>query len=159
MKEIWITRVKVLLFSSAFASVANYISSSKKGTPIYPWQIIPGLLMLLVIIILGCMIDDAARKHINLKLPNIIYISLLSIMFGIPSLSPIAGYFVAEVNKINLLALCTPILAFAGISLGKDMDEFKKQGVGIVVTSLVTIAGTYLGGVIVAQLILMVTGG
>lgn len=159
MREIWITRVKVLLFSSAFASVANYISSSKKGAPIYPWEIIPGLLLILGVVILGCIIDDAARKYINLKLPNIIYISLLSILLGIPGLSPIAGYFVAEVNKINLLALCTPILAFAGISLGKDIDEFKKQGVGIVIISLVTIAGTYLGGVIVAQLILMVTGG
>lgn len=158
MKEAWITRMKVLLFSSAFASIANYISSAKKGTPIYPWEVIPGFVLILILVFLGCLIDDAARKHINLKLPNMVYISLLSILFGVPGISPIAGYFVAEVNKINLLALCTPILAFAGISLGKDVDEFKKQGVGIVVVALITIAGTYLGGVIVSEMILRITG-
>lgn len=153
----WFTRMKVLVLSGIFASIANYISSAKKGAPIYPWEIIPGMLMLLVVVVLGCLLDQGARK-INIKLPPIIYISMLSILVGIPQISPISAYYVAQINKINLLALCTPILAFAGISIGKDMDEFRKQGVGIVVASLLTIGGTYLGGVIVAQLMLKVTG-
>ena len=37
---------------------------------------------------------------------------------------------------MNLMSLCTPILAYAGISIGKDLDEFKKQGLGIMCTAI-----------------------
>ncbi|MGI6357087.1 MAG: hypothetical protein ACOX2K_06595 [Bacillota bacterium] len=158
MKDLWITRIKVLVLSGLFASVGNYIVSVKKGAPIMPWEIFPALGMLFVIIVIGCMVDDFVKRHSSLKIPTIIYISLLSILVGVPSISPIADYFVTQVNKVNLLALCTPILAFAGISLGKDMDAFRKQGISIVVIALITFAGTYLGGTIVAQIILSLTG-
>ena len=42
--------------------------------------------------------------------------------------------------------------------VGKDLDEFRKQGVGIVIVALITIGGLYLGGVVTAQLMLMATG-
>ena len=51
----------------------------------------------------------------------------------------------------------SPILAYAGISIGKDMDSFKKQGVGIVITSLMAFAGTYIGSAIIAEVLLRLT--
>ena len=158
MSETWITRIKVLFLSAVFASVGNYISSSKTGRPITPLEAAPGLIMMFLVVVAGCLVDDLARKTIKVKLPTIIYISLLSILISIPGFSTIAEYYVAELNKMNLLSLCTPILAYAGISIGKDLDEFVKQGVGIVVTACVSFFAIFFGSVIFAQVILMTTG-
>ena len=158
MSETWITRIKVLFLSAVFASIGNYISSSKTGRPITPLEAAPGLIMMFLVVVAGCLVDDLARKTIKVKLPTIIYISLLSILISIPGFSPIAEYYVAELNKMNLLSLCTPILAYAGISIGKELDEFVKQGVGIVVTACVSFFAIFFGSVIFAQVILMTTG-
>ena len=127
MMETWITRGKVLLFSGVFAAIANYISSSKTGAPVTPLEAVPGLAMMLFCVVVGCILDDTLRKF-KINLPSILYISAISMLLSIPGFSPIAEYFCAELNKMNLMSLCTPILAYAGISIGKDLDEFKKQG-------------------------------
>ena len=69
-----------------------------------------------------------------------------------------ADYAIEQIGKIGLLPLCTPILAYAGISIGKDVDTFKKQGFAIVVVAIFTFAGTFLGSTIIAQIILKMTG-
>ena len=48
----WFTKMKVLVMTGIFASIANYISTYKAGDPVYPWDIIPGMLFLLVAILL-----------------------------------------------------------------------------------------------------------
>jgi len=62
------------------------------------------------------------------------------------------------VSKISLLPLCTPILAYAGISTGKDMVEFKKQGIRIIIVTLLTFIGTYVSSAIIANIILKIQG-
>jgi len=56
------------------------------------------------------------------------------------------------------MALCTPILAYAGIAIGKDLDEFKKQGVTIVIVAILTFIGTFIGSAVIAQVVLKATG-
>ena len=157
MMETWITRGKVLLFSGVFAAIANYISSSKTGAPVTPLEAVPGLAMMLFCVVVGCILDDTLRKF-KINLPSILYISAISMLLSIPGFSPIAEYFCAELNKINLMSLCTPILAYAGISIGKDLDEFKKQGLGIMCTAIAAFIGTYVGSALIAQVVLMMTG-
>ena len=41
MSETWITRIKVLFLSAVFASIGNYISSSKTGRPVTPLEAAP----------------------------------------------------------------------------------------------------------------------
>lgn len=50
------------------------------------------------------------------------------------------------------------ILAYAGISIGKDMDAFKKTGWRIVVLACVIFIGTYLGSAVIAEVILKALG-
>ena len=64
----------------------------------------------------------------------------------------------ASMNKIGLLPLCTPILAYAGISLGKDFGTFKSQGIAIVCVALLTFVGTYVGSAVIAEVVLRLTG-
>ena len=54
-------------------------------------------------------------------------------------------------GKINFLALATPILAFAGLSIAKDVPAFRRLSWRIVVTSLAANAGTFIGATIIAQ--------
>jgi len=156
--ETWVTRLKVLLISGVFASIGNWIATTKAGNPVMPHEAAPGILMMFAVIIVGCIMDDLARKFLKLDLPNIIYISFIAIILSIPGFSPIADSFVNNLNKIGLLPLCTPILAYAGIAIGKDLEEFKKQGLAIMCTACLTFIGTYIGSAAIAQVVLKMTG-
>ena len=61
-------------------------------------------------------------------------------------------------KKVNFLALTTPILAYAGVALGKDLDMLKKTGWRIVVVSFVVFIGTYIGSAVIAQVVLKMIG-
>ena len=62
------------------------------------------------------------------------------------------------VKQIGFVALCTPILAYAGISIGKDLDAFAKTGWRICLLSCVVFIGTYIASAIIAQAILTALG-
>ncbi|MBR2595866.1 MAG: hypothetical protein IKE06_06030 [Solobacterium sp.] len=157
-KENWFVHIKVLVLSSIFASIGNWINTIKSGNPVTPLGALPGMLLLFFITIVGLIIWDLIGKMTGGKnLPAIAYISLIAIIMTIPGV-PGAEFVASSINKIGLLPLCTPILAYAGISIGKDLDTFKKQGVAIVLVSLFAFFGTYVGSAIIAQIILKVTG-
>lgn len=154
----WLVRIKVLVISAIFASIANAISTAKSGNMISPLESLPGLLMMILMVVVGCLIQTAVEKVFKFHLPTIVYISLVSILASIPGFSPIADIVITEFNKVGLLPLCTPILAYAGISIGKDLEDFKKQGFAIVCVALCTFFGTYIGSAVIAQVVLKVTG-
>ena len=155
-KQEWAVRIKVLVITAVIASIGNMLSTWHAGAPVMPWETIPALASMFVIVILGCLADELMRK-IHISLPKILYISLFTMLLSIPGFSPIAEWMQVNYAKIGELPLCTPILAYAGISIGKDMDSFKKQGIGIVLTSLMAFAGTYIGSAIIAEVLLKLT--
>jgi hypothetical protein len=57
-----------------------------------------------------------------------------------------------------LISLTTVLLAYAGISMGKDLGDFKKVGVKGVIVTFFVIFGTYVGSALIAQVVLMYTG-
>ena len=73
---------------------------------------------------------------------------------GFPGSEIINGYG----KQIGFVALCTPILAYAGISIGKDLDAFAKTGWRICLLSCVVFNGTYIASAIIAQAILTALG-
>ena len=144
---VWFKRIKCLVLVCIFASIGNFISTSKAGNPVTPLEAVPGLVLLLLCTLVGCIIYELINKVSPKNLPAIAYISFIAILIAIE-----------QIGKIGLLPLCTPILAYAGISIGKDVDTFKKQGFAIVVVAIFTFAGTFLGSTIIAQIILKMTG-
>jgi hypothetical protein len=64
---------------------------------------------------------------------------------------PYSAEIAALTGKVNLLALATPILAFAGLSIAKDVPAFRRLGWRIVVVSFMANAGTFLGAALIAQ--------
>lgn len=158
MSNEWITRIKVLTVSAVFASIANAINTAKAGAMVSPLAAAPGLLLMIAMVIVSCLIQQVLEEALHFHLPTIIYITMVSLLASIPGFSPIAELVATEFNTIGLLPLCTPILAYAGISMGKDWPEFKKQGLAIVCVALCTFAGTYIGSAVIAQIILKLTG-
>ncbi|MGI6359410.1 MAG: DUF340 domain-containing protein [Bacillota bacterium] len=139
---------RIFVVTALITLVGNFI-----GYKINPIQAIPGMLILLVIVTLGYL----ASKYIPIKLPSIAYISALAIIASIPGV-PGADTVIKYVGDIQFLAICTPILAYAGISIGKDMSSFKQQGLKIIVVALLTFIGTYVGSAIIAEVVLRLTG-
>ena len=157
MSAEWIKKIKCLTLVSAYALIGNWLSTMKSGAPVTPIEALPGMVMLLAITIIGVAISDVLDKALPKNLPAIAYISLVAIIVTIPGF-PGAEFAFASMNKIGLLPLCTPILAYAGISLGKDFDTFKSQGIAIVCVALLTFVGTYVGSAVIAEVVLRLTG-
>ena len=155
---VWFKRIKCLVLVCIFASIGNFISTSKAGNPVTPLEAVPGLVLLLLCTLVGCIIYELINKVSPKNLPAIAYISFIAIIIKKKKKRKITDYAIKQIGKIGLLPLCTPILAYAGISIGKDVDTFKKQGFAIVVVAIFTFAGTFLGSTIIAQIILKMTG-
>jgi putative effector of murein hydrolase LrgA (UPF0299 family) len=62
------------------------------------------------------------------------------------------------VGKVNFLALTTPILAYAGVGIGKDINTLKQTGWRIVVVSLVVMASTFISSAAISNVVLKMLG-
>ena len=138
----------VLLITAVLSLVANALSSN------IPFlDAVPGMVILIVISLAGIV----AARVLPGGIPAVAYITTLGCFLTYP------GFLGSEIvnmymKKVGFLSLCTPILAYAGISIGKDMDAFKKTGWRIVVLACVIFVGTYLGSAIIAEVILKALG-
>ncbi|WP_419768485.1 hypothetical protein [Arcobacter sp.] len=113
-----------------------------------------GMLVIYLISIGGLII----AKYMPFYLPSIAWISALAILASSP-ISPIADFVVQTTSKIHFLALTTSVLAYAGFAIGKlEIETFKKSGLKIVIIGLFVFVGTYLGSVLIAEIVLKSTG-
>ena len=131
----------VLFIVGAMSLVANAI-----GTKYTIVEAIPGLLFLIFLAIAGVVL----AKYLPGRIPAVAYIVTLGCILTYP--------INEAVKKVGFLQLCTPILAYAGIAIGKDLDAFAKSGWRIVVVACVVFTGTYIGSAIIAQTILKALG-
>mgnify|MGYP007106119651 CR=1 FL=1 len=84
------------------------------------------------------------------KLPSMMYVSLLGLLLACP-VSPVKDIIVETTTRVAFLAPATALGAFAGISLGKDLKEFAKMGWKLVVITLFVITGTFIFSALVAD--------
>ena len=114
---------------------------------------------LIVLFIVGAMslVAMAMAKFLPGNIPAVAYVVTLACLLSYPGV-PGSEYVNAYVKKVGFLQLCTPILAYAGVSIGKDLDAFAKSGWRIVVISCIVFIGTYIGSAVIAQCILKALG-
>ena len=93
-----------------------------------------------------------ARVAAALKIPTLIWVSIVGVVLSVPY-SPLASTLNPWVAKVGLLPLITPVLAYAGVSLAKDMPVLKALGWRIVVVSLIANAGAFLAGAFIAHVL------
>ena len=128
--------------------VANFI-----GFDVAFSQSLPGVLVLLVI--------SAAAAFliwlIPLKLPTVAYCSILGLLCACP-ISPVSEFVIQSVGQINFTAPLTMVGAFAGMSISNQIKQFVKQGWKMIVISVLVMTGTFFGSLVIAQVMLQLTG-
>lgn len=155
-KDTVVQYIIIFVISASITMVGNCINTITDKNPdtyVSVLEGIPGLLILLGIAFAGSILGMLISK-----IPAVIWITILGIILAMPY-NTITGPVVAEqVGKLGLLSTSAPILAYAGVSIGKDWIEFKKIGLKGVWVALLVIVGTYVGSALVAQIILSIQG-
>ncbi|MGO4888229.1 hypothetical protein ACJ2A9_10765 [Anaerobacillus sp. MEB173] len=140
--------VLLLLIYGVVAILGNWI-----GYDIFPLQAVPGMVVLIVICLLGLVI----HKLLSFKIPSVAYIAIIGIVVSMPWM-PGSEQIVAWTSEVNLLALTTPILAYAGIAIGRSWSDFVKLGWRSIVVAVCVFFGTFLGSALIAEIILRIQG-
>lgn len=123
-----------LFFTIIACTVANMIGYESLGNSL------PGILVLSAITLGGYFLSYVVPLK---KVSAVLWISIIAILISSP-ISPISDFVVTSVDSLNINAIITPILAYAGVIIGKDWGAFKSVGVKGVIVSIFVIIGTFL---------------
>ncbi|SHJ34055.1 hypothetical protein SAMN02745751_02336 [Dethiosulfatibacter aminovorans DSM 17477] len=115
---------------------------------------IPGMLIVIVIAQLALIIKKLLPK---VKFPAFAWATLISLLLSMPFM-PTAQWFLGITNNVNFLGTTTPILAFAGLSVGNKLDVLKKMSWKIVIVAICVFIGTFFGSAIISQIVLKIQG-
>lgn len=140
--------VLLLLIFSIIVVIGNYVGYKH---PIS--ESLVGMLILSFITLIGMLLE----RYVPLNISSIVYISLIGLVLSLPFM-PTSGFIVYYVSKIELLAIVTVFLAYVGIGMGKNWDQFKKMGWRGAIVTVFVITGTFLGSAIIAHVVLILTG-
>ncbi|OCG26281.1 hypothetical protein A9G45_11430 [Gilliamella sp. HK2] len=113
-------------------------------------QSIEALSILVAISIVGYLISKIPLCN---KLPVILWVSVVAATASSP-IFPFHEQIVSITDKVSLLAVCTPVLAYAGLAIGKDLALFKNISWRIIPVSLAVFSGTFIFAAIIAQITL-----
>ena len=115
---------------------------------------IPGMLILYAITMFGLVLTKFAPFY----LPSVAWISLVAIVLTLPW-TPGSEWILNYVKQVNVLALATPVLAYAGLAISKhEFETFKHSGWKIIIVAILIFIGTYLGSALVAHIVLRMQG-
>lgn len=135
--------------------VVGFISliSNWIGQDIMPLKAIPGILSLMFIAFIGLVLHHLLPFNV----PSIAYIGIIGLILTIPGM-PGSSYIVKWTEQVELLSLATPVVAYAGVSIGSSWVDFAKLGWKTVIIGIVMLISTYLGAALVAEIILRIQG-
>jgi hypothetical protein len=146
--KILVEWIGILLIFSIISAIGNVVGYQ------YPFmESLIGMFILCGISLAGLIIE----RYVPWEIPSILYISILGLLLALP-ISPVSDTLIYYTSRVELISLTTVLLAYAGISMGKDLGDFKKVGVKGVIVTFFVIFGTYVGSALIAQVVLMYTG-
>jgi len=140
--------VKMIIISAMLVLIGQWV-----GKGINPIEALPGIIIISIVVVLGLFL-----KHIiPFNFPAFAWVTLLALVFSLPS-TPGSNIFMAYTNKVDFLATTTPILAFAGVSVGNKIDLLKKLSWKLVIIAMIVFTSTFFGSALVSQLVLSMQG-
>ncbi|MFC3040803.1 hypothetical protein ACFOGI_11145 [Virgibacillus xinjiangensis] len=137
----WTLLLVIFGFTSLFANWAGY--------DIMPWTALPGMAVLVLI----CLAGFILHAVIPINFPSVAYIAIIGVIVSMPWM-PGADYVVQWTNQVELLALTTPILAYAGIAIGRSWADFRRLGWRTLIVASLVLVGSFLGSALIAELVL-----
>lgn len=123
-----------LLFTIISCTICNILGEESLGGSL------AGMLILTLITLVGYFLSYVVPAK---KISAVLWISIIAIFIASP-ISPVSDFVVKSVDNISINAIITPILAYAGIIIGKDWGAFKKVGTRGIIVSIFVIIGTFL---------------
>lgn len=123
-----------LLFTIIACTISNILGEESLGGSL------AGMLILTLITLVGYFLSYVVPAK---KISAVLWISIIAIFIASP-ISPVSDFVVKSVDNISINAIITPILAYAGIIIGKDWGAFKKVGARGIIVSIFVIIGTFL---------------
>lgn len=109
-------------------------------------EALPGVALILVAVLIGDLVYRGTKR----MLPAVCWISFVAMAMTFP-MFPYAAQINALTSKVSFLAMITPMLSFAGLSIAKDIPAFRRLGWRIVVVSLLANAGVFIAAAMIAQ--------
>jgi len=143
-----INRLKMLIIVGIITLVGQKI-----GYGLSPIQAIPGMILCIVIAMGGFVLKEITP----LKIPAFAFTSLIALILTMPYL-PTASFILKYTNQVNFLATTTPILAYAGVSIGLSVTKMAKISWRLVIVACAVFLGTFFGSAIIAQIVLKLQG-
>lgn len=161
--------IGILFITSALVLCGNaiiFVKANPGGS--YVGSIVrslPGMAILIGFSMAGVL----CKRYIPLKLPAAAYIVTIGCIMTIPGapgsagalsqfMNNLSGTVMGYVNQISFMSLTTPVLAYAGLSLAKDLDALKSTGWKIVLVAVFVFIGTFVGSALIADIVLRLTG-
>lgn len=139
----------VMLMVGAMILTGQFIS---KGVSIF--TALPGMLIMIAAAMAAMMLKDLFPKSI---FPAFGFATIIGLLLSIPG-NPISDVFNEQVANINFMAITTPLLAFAGISVGNKIEELKAMSWKIVVISLVVFTTIFFACASIGHIVLKIQG-
>ena len=115
---------------------------------------LPGMLMMIVAAMIAMILKDLFPKSI---FPAFGFATIIGLLLSIPG-NPISDVFNEHIANIDFMAITTPLLAFAGLSVGNKIEELKKMSWKIVVISLVVFTTIFFACASIAHIVLKIQG-
>lgn len=153
MKNLVVENSVSFLVISVCMFASDLIINMKAGNEIKLFQCVPALILLAAVSLLGIVL----KAVIKINVPAIVYTCLLAAILSLPCF-PWYQMIVDVIGSLQFNAVLTPILAFTGISVGRDLSGFIKAGPKLLVVSICVFIGTYLGSAMISQIGLILTG-
>ncbi len=139
----------VMICFSFIITISQWIA---KGTSIS--TTLPGLLIMSVAGIVAILIKDLFPKSI---FPAFGFATIIGLLLTMPY-NPISVYINPHITNVSFMSITTPILAFAGISVGNKIVELKKMSWRIVLISMVVFTTIFFACASIAHIVLSIQG-
>lgn len=139
----------ILILTGILGFVANVVGY-KASVP----DSMIGSILLVIIAFIGLCIAHIPGLR---KLPAVFWVSIFAVICSIPGI-PGTEYILEHTKNFNFLATTTPILAYGGLSLGKDIPAFKRLSWRIVPVAIMVASGSFICATIMAEIMLHVEG-
>ncbi|MCC0641019.1 MULTISPECIES: hypothetical protein [unclassified Clostridioides] len=114
----------------------------------------PGMVMLILAAMAAMIIKDLFPKSI---FPAFGFATIIGLLLSMPY-SPTSEVFLTNTNNINFMAITTPLLAFAGISVGNKIEALKEMSWKIIIISLVVFTTIFFACASIAHIVLSIQG-
>lgn len=137
----WPGKISAWFAAGALALIANYV-----GYKTLSADALSGI----AIMIFAAFLGELACSVIRRKVPAVCMVSLVAMYLTSP-LCSWAPEVARMTSSVNILAVITPMLTFAGLSIARDIPAFRRLGWRIVLVSFLANLGTFLGAVMIAE--------